>query len=225
MYMPLRCKTTTFAAIGGSRSLGMETVRSDTDLIIMASTPDYSLRMKGCYNTLYKSPNDFYEMLTLPARNYIHVFQFLYPERFMTDNEFTNWIAVNRDALMDENKVVFYSDALHFLEDVQQHLPGYFKVAGKRISHAVAYGKISIAYASGCSMSDCFKATGDWREALLKIRNKELSYEVVQGLVEQELSAVTRLCERTVEPTQKPNTTQLKEMLDATYFEDYAKHL
>ena len=205
--------------------MGMETVRSDTDLIIMASTPDYSLRMKGCYNTLYKSPNDFYEMLTLPARNYIHVFQFLYPERFMTDNEFTNWIAVNRDALMDENKVVFYSDALHFLEDAQQHLTGYFKVAGKRVSHAIAYGKIAEAYSSGRSMSDCFKATGDWRETLLKIRNKALPYEVVQGLVEQELSTATQLCEQTADPAQKPKTAQLKEMLDATFFEDYADRL
>lgn len=225
MYMPLRCKTTTFAAIGGSRSLGMETVRSDTDLIIVASTPDYSLRMKGCYNTLYKSPNDFYEMLTLPARNYIHIFQFLYPENFVTDNAFTDWIVSNRDALMDENKVVFYSDALHFLEDAQQHLTGYFKVAGKRVSHAIAYGKIAEAYSSGRSMSDCFKATGAWRETLLKIRMKELPYEVVQGLVAQALSTVTQLCERTVEPTQKPNTTQLKEMLDTTYFEDYANCL
>ena len=225
MYMPLQCKATTFAAIGGSRSLGMETVRSDTDLIIVASEPDYTQRMKGGYNTLYKSPTDFYEMLTLPSRNYIHIFQFLYPEKFMTDSEFTDWIVSNRDALMDENAAVFYSDALHFLEDAQQHLTGYFKVAGKRVSHAIAYGKIAEAYSSGCSMSDCFKATGDWRETLLKIRKKDLPYEVVQGLVEQELSAVTRLCEQTAEPTQKPKTTRLKEMLDATYFEDYAKHL
>ena len=214
-----------FAAIGGSRSLGIETTTSDTDLIIVASAPDYKLRMKGGYNTLYKSPVDFYEMLTSSARNYIHIFQFLYPEKFMTDNEFTDWIIKNRDELFAENKKVLYDDAGSFLKISNKNLDAYYKVATKRLSNALAYGKIVEQYAAGVSMKDCFKATGDWRDMLLKIRNKQIPYETVKELIETTLSNVVDVQNDTIEPTNKPKTTELKEILDLTYFKDYADHL
>lgn len=216
---------TEFAAIGGSRSLGTEMISSDIDLIIVASEPDYQLRMKGGYNTLYKSPIDFYEMLTLPSRNYVHIFQFLYPEKFMTDNEFTDWIVANRDVLMDENKATLYADTRRFLENAQQNLEAYHKVAVKRISNALAYGKIVERYSSGVAMADCFKATGDWRDTLLKIRNKQIVYEDVKELVDKALTTVVNIQSKTVELTSKSKTIELKEILDSIYFEDYADHL
>lgn len=223
--MSLQHNTMEFAAIGGSRSLGTETTASDIDLIIVASVPDYQLRMKGGYNTLYKSPVDLYEMLTSSARNYIHIFQFLYPEKFMTDNEFTDWIIKNRDELFVENKKVLYDDACSFLKNVQQNLDAYYKVATKRLSNALAYGKIVEQYAAGVSMKDCFKATGDWRDMLLKIRNNQIPYETVKELIEITLSNVVDIQSNMVEPTNKPKTTELNKMLDSTYFEDYANHL
>lgn len=141
MYMLLQHNITEFAAIGGSRSLGIEEITSDTDLIIVANNPDYQLRMKGGFNTLYKSPTDFYEMLTLSSRNYIHIFQFLYPERFMTDNEFTDWIIKNRDELFAENKKVLYDDTCNFLKNTQQNLDAYYKVAAKKFLMLLLMGK------------------------------------------------------------------------------------
>lgn len=214
-----------FAAIGGSRSLGTETTASDIDLIIVASAPDYQLRMKGGYNTLYKSPTDFYEMLTSSARNYIHIFQFLYPEKFMTDNEFTDWIIKNRDELFAENKTVLYDDSFNFLKNAQQNLIAYYKVATKKLSSALAYGKIAEQYFAGVPMTDCFKATGDWRDILLKIRNKQMPYEDVKELVDTISSNVVDIKNKTHRLTNKPKTTELKKMLDSTYFEDYANHL
>lgn len=223
--MLLQHNITEFAAIGGSRSLGIEKTSSDIDLIIVANEPDYQLRMKGGFNTLYKSPNDFYEMLTSSARNYIHIFQFLYPEKFMTDNEFTDWIIKNRDELFAENKKVLYDDACSFLKTSNKNLDAYYKVATKRLSNALAYGKIVEQYAAGVPEKDCFKATGDWRDILLKIRDKQIPYETAKELIETMLSNVIDIQSNTVEPTNKPKTTELKEILNLTYFKDYADHL
>lgn len=225
MYMLLQHNITEFAAIGGSRSLGIEEITSDTDLIIVANNPDYQLRMKGGFNTLYKSPTDFYEMLTLSSRNYIHIFQFLYPERFMTDNEFTDWIIKNRDELFAENKKVLYDDTCNFLKNTQQNLDAYYKVAAKKISHALAYGKIAEQYSSGVLAKDCFKATDNLRDILLKIRNKQIPYEDVKKLVNTTLLNIINIQEKTAEPILKPKSIELKEILDSTYFEDYTNHL
>lgn len=214
-----------FAVIGGSRALWVEHERSDIDLLIIANNFNKDIRCKSGYNTLYESPDEFYNTITSKDNGYIHAMQWLYPQEFVTDNEFTDWIKQNRDALTEENKYAIYSTVARYINTVKEKFCIYYKIARKRVLYALCYGEMCIKYASGIAMIDCIKATGEWREWLENIRIGDISQDEIYDRLCEICIALDNILTNTVDATEKPVTVEFKEIIDNVKFDNYADHL
>lgn len=214
-----------FAVIGGSRALWVEHERSDIDLLIIANNFNKDVRCKAGYNTLYESPDEFYNTITSKDNGYIHAMQWLYPQEFVTDNEFTDWIKQNRDALTEENKYAIYSTVAKYINTVKEKFCVYYKIARKRVLYALCYGEMCIKYASGIAMIDCIKATGEWREWLENIRTGDISQDEIYDRLCEICAALDDILANTADATEKPVTVEFKEIIDNVKFDNYADHL
>lgn len=214
-----------FAVIGGSRALGIEHERSDIDLLIIAYNFNKNIRCKAGYNTLYKSSDEFYSTITSIANGYIHAMQWLYPSEFVTDNEFTDWIKQNRDALTEENKYAIYSAVVRYANTAKDKFRIYYKIARKRVLYALCYGEMCRKYADGIAMADCVKATGEWREWLGNVRTSNVSQDETYDKLCEICAALDEILANTADSVEKPVTAEFKEIIDSTKFDNYADHL
>ena len=214
-----------FAAIGGSRALGVEHERSDIDLLIIASNFNRDIRCKAGYNTLYESTDEFYNTITSIDNGYIHAMQWLYPQEFVTDNEFTDWIKQNRDALTEENKFTTYSRVARYANTVKEKFRVYYKIARKRVLYALCYGEMCRKYASGIKMVDCIKATGEWRKWLGNVRTGDISQDEAYDRLCEIYVALDDILTNTADATEKPVTAEFKEIIDNIKFDNYADRL
>lgn len=214
-----------FAVIGGSRALGIEHEQSDIDLLIVANIFDEDVRCRAGYNTLYKSPNEFYSIITSTDNGYIHAIQLLYPSEFVTDNEFTDWIKQNRDALVAENKCAIYSAVARYANTVKEKFHIYYKIARKRVLYALCYGEMCRKYASGIAMVDCVRATGEWREWLGNVRAGDISQDEIYDRLCEICAALDEILTNTADAAEKPVTAEFKEIIDNIKFDNYADRL
>lgn len=214
-----------FAVIGGSRALWVEHERSDIDLLIIANNFNRDVRCKAGYNTLYESPDEFYNTITSIDNGYIHAMQWLYPQEFVTDNEFTDWIKQNRDALTEENKYAIYSTVARYINTVKEKFRVYYKIARKRVLYALCYGEMCIKYASGIAMINCIKATGEWREWLENIRTGDISQDEIYDRLCEICAVLDDILANTIDTTEKPVTVEFKEIIDNIKFDNYADRL
>jgi hypothetical protein len=214
-----------FAAIGGSRALGIEHERSDIDLLIIADDFNKDIRCKAWCNTLYKFPDEFYNAITSIANGYIYAMQWLYPQEFVTDNEFTDWIKQSRDALVEENKYAIYSAVVRYANTVKEKFHIYYKIARKRVLYALCYGEICRKYSSGIRMVDCVKATGEWREWIENVRTGNVSQDEVYDKLCEICVALDEILDNTVDAAEKPVTAEFKEIIDNIKFDNYADRL
>lgn len=224
-YMHFLHSNQEFAVIGGSRALWVEHERSDIDLLIIANNFNKDVRCKAGYNTLYESPDEFYNTITSKDNGYIHAMQWLYPQEFITDNEFTDWIKQNRDALTEENKYAIYSTVAKYINTVKEKFCVYYKIARKRVLYALCYGEMCIKYASGIAMINCIKATGEWREWLENIRTGDISQDEIYDRLCEICAALDDILANTADATEKPVTVEFKEIIDNVKFDNYADHL
>lgn len=165
-----------FAVVGGSRSLGISRATSDTDLLIIHGNVRRIDNVDG-YNVIYWPAEQFVSTLTGVANGYSHIYQFLYPETFLSAGEVTNWIKLHRDELLMENRDVFYRTLrAHFL-NIESKLDVYYRIAVKRVVYMLCYGQVLCSYANGLSLSSCFRARGEWRDTLLRIMNRQMPFE------------------------------------------------
>ena len=214
-----------FAVIGGSRALRVEHDRSDIDLLIIASNFNRDIRCKAWYNTLYESPDEFYNTITSIDKGYIHAIQWLYPYKFVTDNEFTDWIKQNRDALAEENKFAMYNTVVRYVNTVKEKFSIYYKIARKRVLYALCYGEMYRKYASGIAMVDCIMATGEWREWLKNVRTGDISQDETYDRLCEICVVLDDILASTADSTEKPATVELKEIIDNIKFDNYADSL
>lgn len=214
-----------FAAIGGSRALGVEHERSDIDLLIIACNFNKNIRCKAGYNTLYESPDEFYGTITSIANGYIHAMQWLYPSEFVTDNEFTDWIKQNRDALVEENKYAIYSAVARYANTAKDKFRIYYKIARKRVLYALCYGEMCRKYADDIAMADCVKATGEWRQWLENVRTGNISKDEVYNKLCVICAALDEILTNTADAAEKPVTAEFKEIIDNIKFDNYADRL
>ena len=214
-----------FAAIGGSRALGVEHERSDIDLLIVANIFNRDIRYKTGYNTLYESPNELYSIITSTDNGYIHAMQYFYPQEFVTDNEFTDWIKANRDALIEENKYAIYSAVVRYVNTAKERFRIYYKIARKRVLYALCYGEMCRKYASGIAMVDCVRATGEWREWLGNVRTGNISQDETYDKLCEICAALDEILANTADSVEKPVTAEFKEIIDSTKFDNYADRL
>lgn len=165
-----------FAVIGGSRSLGISRATSDTDLLIIHGNVRRIDNVDG-YNVIYWPAEQFVSTLTGVANGYSHIYQFLYPETFLSAGEVTSWIKLHRDELLMENRDVFYRTLrAHFL-NIESKLDVYYRIAVKRVVYMLCYGQMLCSYANGLSLSNCFCARGEWRDTLLRVMNRQMPFE------------------------------------------------
>lgn len=211
-----------FAVIGGSRALGIEHEQSDIDLLIVANIFDEDVRCRAGYNTLYKSPNEFYSIITSTDNGYIHAIQLLYPSEFVIDNEFTDWVKQNRDALVEENKCAIYNAVARYVNTAKERFRIYYKIARKRVLYALCYGEMCRKYADGIAMADCVKATGEWRQWLENVRAGDISQDEIYDRLCEICAALDEILTNTADAAEKPVTAEFKEIIDNIKFDNYA---
>lgn len=180
MCMDGRTKTS-FAVIGGSRSLGINHITSDTDLLIVCGDTRHIENVDG-YNVIYWPAKQLMSALTSADNGYSHIYQFLYPETFLSAGEATSWVKLHRDEVLAENRDVFYRTLrAHFL-NIESKLDVYYKIAVKRVVYMLCYGQMLCSYASGLSLGNCFCARGEWRDTLLRVMNRQMPFEELVAL-------------------------------------------
>ena len=206
MYMLYQRSNDMFAVIGGSRCLGTEQDRSDTDL----------------YNTIYRESQNFFNQLTSLDDGYIHMYQFLYPYKFMTDGYFTRWIIANRDGFVLENRRAMFNTIYRYVEYVYNNFEIFFKIAKKRVVYALCYGEILHQYLNGAILTDCMRASGEWRETLCSVFKRDVSYDDTFGLLNNIKSEIVLFDNSVKEIANKPITKELQTIINNTIFDDYA---
>ncbi len=222
MYMLYQRSNDMFAVIGGSRCLGTEQDRSDTDLLIISNYPKYQMRTKGQYNTIYRESQNFFNQLTSLDDGYIHMYQFLYPYKFMTDGYFTRWIIANRDGFVLENRRAMFNTIYRYVEYVYNNFEIFFKIAKKRVVYALCYGEILHQYLNGAILTDCMRASGEWRETLCSVFKRDVSYDDTFGLLNNIKSEIVLFDNSVKEIANKPITKELQTIINNTIFDDYA---
>lgn len=196
---------TGFVVIGGSRSLGTNHTMSDTDLLIVSGN-QRKIENKDGYNIICWPADQFISALTTAENGYSHIYQFLYPEEFLSTGELTDWVKLNRDNIIAENKDVLYHTVSSYFFNVESKLDIYYKVAIKRVAYIMCYGKMLCSYADGINLSDCFYAKDEWRNTLLKALNNRLTYDEVASIV-SELHAKIESTASFFEPVVSKSTT------------------
>ena len=169
------------AVVGGSRSLGVSRATSDTDLLFVHGSVRRIENVDG-YNVIYWPADQFVSTLTGVDNGYSHIYQFLYPETFLSVGEATSWIQLHRDEILAENRDVFYRTLrAHFL-NIESKLDVYYRIAVKRVVYMLCYGQMLCSYANGLSLSNCFCARGEWRDTLLRVMNRQMPFEELVAL-------------------------------------------
>ena len=211
---------TGFAVIGGSRSLGTNHATSDIDLLIVSGS-QRKIENKDGYNIIYWSADQFISALSNADNGYSHIYQFLYPEDFLSTGELTDWVKSNRDSIIAENRDVLYHTISSYFFDVESKLAIYYKIAIKRVVYTMCYGKMLCSYAEGMNLSDCFCAKDEWRSTLLKALDNRLTYDEVASIV-SELHEKIQSISSFFEPiASKSVTNELKDKFLTFEFMDY----
>lgn len=209
-----------FAVIGGSRSLGTNRAISDIDLLIVSGS-QRKIENKDGYNIIYWPADQFISALLNTENGYSHIYQFLYPEKFLSNGELTDWVKQNRDSIIAENRDVLYHTISSYFFDVESKLAIYYKIAIKRVVYIMCYGKMLCSYADGMNLSDCFCAKDEWRNTLLKALDNRLTYDEVASIV-SELHEKIQSASQFFEPTaSKSVTNELKDKFSTSEFMDY----
>lgn len=194
-----------FAVIGGSRSLGISRMTSDTDLLIIHGNARHIENVDG-YNVIYWPAEQFVRTLTSADSGYSHIYQFLYPETFLSTGEATSWIKLNRDRILAENRDVLYRTLrAHFL-NIESKLDVYYRIAVKRVVYMLCYGQMLCSYANGSSLSSCFRARGEWRDTLLRVMSRQMSFEELVALTSKLHEEIERSKPK-FEPVESKTTT------------------
>lgn len=209
-----------FAVVGGSRSLGISRATSDTDLLIIHGNVRRIDNIDG-YNVIYWPAEQFVSTLTGVDNGYSHIYQFLYPETFLSAGEVTSWIKLHRDELLTENRDVFYRTLrAHFL-NIESKLDVYYRIAVKRVVYMLCYGQVLCSYANGLSLSSCFQARGEWRDTLLRVMSQKMSFEELVALTSKLHKDIER-SELKFEPVEsKPITTKMQNLFLDSEFMSY----
>lgn len=211
---------TGFAVIGGSRSLGTNHAMSDIDLLIVSGS-QRKIENKDGYNVIHWPPDQFISALSNAENGYSHIYQFLYPEEFLSTGELTDWVKSNRDSIIAENKDVLYHTISSYFFDVESKLTIYYKIAIKRVVYIMCYGKMLCSYADGVNLSDCFCAKDEWRNTLLKALSNRLTYDEVASIV-SDLHEKIQSVSSFFEPTASKNVTdELKDRFLTSEFMNY----
>lgn len=211
---------TGFAVIGGSRSLGTNHATSDIDLLIVSGS-QRKIENKDGYNIIYWPADQFISAFSNAENGYSHIYQFLYPEDFLSTGELTDWVKSNRDSIIAENRDVLYHTISSYFFAIESKLTIYYKIAIKRVVYIMCYGKMICSYADGINLSDCFCAKGEWRNTLLKALNNRLTYDEVASIV-SELHEKIQSVSSFFEPTaSKSVTNELKERFLTSEFMNY----
>lgn len=161
--------------IGGSRSYNLQTPSSDVDLLIMANN-DWTVKVenKDGYNILYLTPDNFYARI-LGDIEYPHIWQFLYPQVFTSENEIVDYIVQNRDSIILSNPPYLYRSFSNYFHAGTSRMEDFYLVARKRICYGLLYASILYNYAHGLEFAKCIRPDGDWHDTLLGIRTKNVS--------------------------------------------------
>lgn len=213
---------TSFAVVGGSRSLGINHTTSDTDLLIVSGDRRYIENVDG-YNIIYWSAKQFINALTNADNGYLHIYQYLYPEEFVSTGEITDWIKLHRDEVILENRDVLYRTLRAYFLDIEGKLELYYKIAIKRVTYMLCYGQMLCSYAKGLSLSDCFRAQDAWRNTLLRVMNRQLSYTELTSLVSKMHEEIENNKLKFEPVSSKAVTDEMKNLFLDSEFMSYAE--
>lgn len=209
------------ACICGSRAYNLQTSMSDIDLVIVANN-NWSIRVenKDGYNILYNTPSTFWDRL-IGNIEYAHIWQFFYPEKWISSNEIVNYIITNRDELVKANLPYIYRSFSHAFEGYTHNMEGFYAVAKKRICYGLLYSSALYNYANGLEFAKCLRPEGKWHDILLGIRTGDVSFEQCVELKNEYIDKIKKIEKFYNIPTNMNKLLEFKNILDSQDYMAY----
>lgn len=203
------------ACICGSRSYNLQTPSSDIDLVIFANN-DWTTKVenKDGYNILYNTPITFWDRL-VGNIEHAHIWQFLYPEKFLSNNSIVDYILQNRDELVEANLPYIYRSFSNCFNGYMRNMESFYLVAKKRLAYGLLYASVLYNYANGLEFAKCWRPEGEWHNILLGIRTGDTPFEQCVELKNEYANKIKEVEKFYDVPTNMNKLLEFKDILDS----------
>lgn len=203
------------ACICGSRTFNLQTPSSDVDIVIVTND-DWAVRVenKDGFNILYNTKQLLWDRF-VGNIEYVHIWQFLYPERWCSNNEVVDYIIANRDGLVKANLPYIYRSFGHYFASCAQNMSGYYMVAKKRICYGLLYASVLYNYANGVPFAQCVRPDGEWHDMLLGIRTGNVAFDHCVELVDEYATKIASVSKFYDVPTDMDKLLEFKGVIDS----------
>lgn len=209
------------ACVCGSRSYNLQIPSSDIDLVIVANNSwTTKVENKDGYNILYNTPSTFWDRF-IGNIEYAHIWQFFYPEKFVSDNDVVNYILQNRDELVKSNLPYIYRSFNNCFNGYMRNMEGFYLVAKKRICYGLLYASVLYNYANGLEFAKCLRPDGKWHDILLGIRTGDISFEKCVALKDEYATKIQQVEKFYNVPTDMNKLYEFKDIMDSHTYMTY----
>lgn len=175
--------------IGGSRGYGLESYKSDIDLLVISTQATKQLfsDING-YNLIYFPKSQLIDIIQKP--NWQHNYQLIFNKPY-GNGELRDFLQQNSETLFLNNRVHYYSTILENNKRLSNMLKQWLQIKSKEIMYLFFYLNVLVEYPKGNeSLFSITHPIGDKQVFYLSIRNHEIPANDLQLLLNDYLASI-----------------------------------